>query len=272
MKRIVLISAIFLLSVVAIIGQSTPTPTATPMPSPTATASSVLKPEVTPTSEPTPDPNVEPSDKGWSVSGGIDIVSRYHGSNGQRFGGADQNIYGEVQYRFNPKFAMYCGGWYALQFKELDVNCGARVATGKVDHDLQVQLLYLFDGNIPVYNFNYDISTKIVKTNRFSASLFGRYEYYGTRRKDNIQAGSYLIGGVRTDTELGKGWNFGFSPRVLYDVDGVFGAESGTVFLATGELTRKVGRFTVGPGFKFSTNMSTSDRPTLFTLNFSLSF
>ncbi len=274
MKQLVFV-VIFFFAVPSFFGQSTPIQT----PTPGVAASEKFAAKTTGSiSEPTPTPeDINPSEvdepfkPGWTFSGGVDFVSIYHGSNGQKFGGTDQNYYFDAEYKFNPNFSIYTGTWYAAQFKELDYKLGTRFGTGRFDHEAQWQLLYFADGKVSVHQLSYEVSTSVYESKRFNASVYGRAEYYFTRAKDDLTPGAYFIGGINTDTRVGDKNTLSLGSKFVRDNNGAFNTQKANICFVNGSFIRDMGKFRIGPMFTFSVG-NKSDRPKLFSFGLSLSF
>lgn len=203
-------------------------------------------------------------------TGGLRFVSRYHGGNGQVFRPSfDQNLWGEGQCSVGKGWSAYVGGWAAFQFKEIDANIGVRYAGEKFNLDAQYQMIYLLSGDVLVHDLNIEVSAPLFKGERFSVTPFGRLENYWTQKQDNLAGGTYLITGLYTKTVLGRGWDLGIVPKVLFDLNGAFGAPKGTVGFANFEVTKKFNWVTMGPSVKVSAG---TGRPNLATYAWSFYF
>ena len=248
-----------------IVASPSPTPAITATLSPSTTVKKVDPKKDTITTETIPSES-----KKCRISGGARIVSRYHGGNGSIFrNSGDQNLWAEVECPIAEKVSVYGGAWGAAQFKEIDANVGVRYNSTKVSVDGQYQVLYLFDGEVVVHNLNVEVSTPIFKKDKLSVSGFGRIETYFTQKHANLPGGSYFIAGAYTNTKLNKNWNLSVTPKVLFDLNGAFGAKPGAVFLTDAEIIRQWGNVTTGPGFRFSAG---NGRPTFATLRWSFYF
>ncbi len=205
-----------------------------------------------------------------SVTGGARLVTRYHGANGEIFRNSfDQNAWAEVECKLSPRVRVYAGGWTALQFKEVDANVGVRYTGKKLSIDGQYQTLYLFNGKVLVHNVNFEVSKPVVTKERFTSSVFGRIETYVTQKHSGLAKGTYLVAGVNTSTKIGRDFTATVTPKILFDLNGAFNAKKGQVFLANAEITKRVGKFTTGPGVKFSFG---TGRPTILTGYWSVYF
>jgi hypothetical protein len=256
-------------------------PTATPSPTPMEKTSSKLEMymdstdilygkgtavSIQPTSSPTPEPTPTPAPD-FTVTGGIKFTSSYYGPGGDPYRKAfDQQVWVEAQYKF-----AYCGMWASLQSKEYDPYCGFRYNTGKIKHDTSYTFIHYQPDNVNINAIWHQSTVTVVEKKNFSADVYGRMELYLTHKHDGLTSGAYLSAGTVLNFNLKKDWTFMTNPYLLYDT-GTYNLNKGFVFLSKSELKKKVGKFQMGPGLEFGTDINTGDRKAHASAYFAITF